>query len=417
MVYRMADWTLAAILATALAGASAFAAEDPAELNNAGIAAYNQAQYDDAIDYFEDALKLSPDNDTLRRNLCNARQGAADLLAKAGDFQAASRHLERAITTDPSNPSPLVQLGAYYLRLDMVSEAISRLEEAIELKPGYLDAHELLGEAYYRDNDLPAARTQWEYVLKMAPDRPGLRERYDKAFREESIESGFKKSDSSHFKLSGPKDMQPHVRNRVLRMLEEAYREIGRKFGGVYPPAPIQVILYGSEQFTQATQLDDHVGAVYDGKIRAPLTDKVGSALPDPELKRRLTHEYVHVVVRFLGGESVPWWLNEGLAETLSTDFGEEERSLLRDAVSSGTPFDLRRLEASQLNNLGADALRIAYLESHAIANHLWSRFGQRRMQEFIGQMATGTKPEEALRAVFRRTYDTLIQEVSGSLF
>jgi len=387
-------------------------AQSPAEYNNRGIEAYDAGNFDFAITWFERALTQAPENATVRRNLCNARQGAADVLAQSGDFASAVTHLERAIAADPANPSPLVQMGAYYLRLDMVSQAIRRLEEAIELKPGHLDAHELLGEAYYRDNDLPWARAQWEYVLRMDPKRPGLRERYDKAFREESIESGFKKTDSSHFRLTGPKDLPHHVRNRIIRLLEDAYREIGRKFGGVYPPGPIQVILYGADQFSEATQLDDHVGAVYDGKIRAPMTDKDGQWLPEDELRRRLAHEYVHVVVRFLAGENVPWWLNEGLAETFSGDFTPAMAETLRAARAAGALFSLAELAPSQLRARNPEALRIAYLQAHLTVRHLWDRFGQRRLRDMMSALASGTPAEQALRENYRRTYDTLLREV-----
>lgn len=406
-------WTLAVLLAFVSVGAGA---ESAVEYNNLGIEAYNGGRYDEAITWFERAVSAGPENGTARRNLCNARQGAADGLAKNGDFDAASRHLERAIASDPENPSPLVQLGAYYLRLDMVSEAILRLEEAIQLKPGYLDAHELLGEAYYRENDIPWARQQWDYVLKLDPNRPGLKDRYQKAFREESVEADFKKSDSSHFKLSGPKDLAYSVRNKVLRMLEEAYREIGRRFGGVYPPGPIQVILYGSEQFTEATQLQDHVGAVYDGKIRAPITDKGGQWLPDEELKRRLTHEFVHVVVRFLGGANVPWWLNEGLAEAFSGEVTADELALLRAARDQGGLYSLKQLEPSQLQALSPDALRLAYVQSHATVDFLWNKFGQRRLRELLSDITSGVAPEESLRSNYRRTYETLYGEVMESV-
>jgi tetratricopeptide (TPR) repeat protein len=403
---------LAGVAAVTMLAAAAYA-YTAVDYNRLGIEAYNGKSYNEAIRHFELALESAPENDTLRRNLCNARQGAADELAKGADFAAAVQHLERAIRVDPGNPSPLVQLGAYYLRLDMVGEAIYRLEEAIELKPGFLDAHELLGEAYYRDNDLPWARRQWEYVLEMDPSRAGLRERYEKAFREESVETGFEKSGSSHFRLSGPKDLPYQVRNRVLRMLENAYRDIGRKLGGVYPPGPIQVILYEDYQFEKATQLAEHVGAVYDGKIRCPVSDSTGTFLPEEELERRLTHEYVHVVVRFIAGENVPWWLNEGLAEALSTPITPGQAQMINMAFHEGRTFPLHALETSQLEKLSPDQLRIAYLQGRVTVEYLLQTGGQRRMSDYLTSLATGEPPEQALNATFRRTYDLLQREVA----
>ena len=403
---------IAGVFVASLLAAAAYA-YTAVDYNRLGIEAYDAKSYSEAIRNFEAALQQAPENDTLRRNLCNARQGAADELAKSADFATAVQHLERAIRVDPANPSPLVQLGAYYLRLDMVAEAIYRLEEAIELKPGFLDAHELLGEAYYRDNDIPWARRQWEYVLQMDPSRTGLRERYEKAFREERVEEGFEKSGSSHFRLSGPKDLPYQVRNRVLRMLEDAYRDIGRKVGGVYPPGPIQVILYEDYQFEKATQLDEHVGAVYDGKIRSPISDRDGAMLPDEELQRRLTHEYVHVVVRFIAGENVPWWLNEGLAEALSAPLTPGQEAMIDAAFREGRTFSLRNLESSQLEKLSPDQLRIAYLQGRVTVEYLLKYGGQRRMTDYLTSLATGEAPEQALHVTFRRTYDILQREVA----
>lgn len=403
----------ACLLLLALCGA-AFG-QYAAEFNDLGIDAYNQGRFQDAIAYFEKAAENAPDSPAVRRNRSNAYQMHADQLAKQGDFANAVKTLEAVVRMDPANPAPLLQMGSYLLRLDHIQEAIFRLEEAVELKPGVLDAHELLGEAYYRDNDLPSARAQWDYVLEMDPKRTALRERYEKAFREESVESDFNRAGSRHFRISYPRGMPMQLRARVLTILERAYLDIGRRMGAVYPPGPIQVIVYDSEQFAQATQLEANVGAVYDGKIRVPLTTQEGDLLDDEELKRRLTHEYVHVVVRHLVGDSVPWWVNEGLAETFSGEIESGRAELLRRVYAQGSAFRLAQLEAHQLKVLDPDALRMAYAQSHATMDLLWTRFGQRRLEQFLGELASGTAPEEALKRTYRRNYANLEQEVAAN--
>lgn len=413
MQYRIL--ALIILLIGGLAAGSAQAqAASAVEYNNRGIQAYNAGRHAEAISYFEKAYEGARDNATVRRNLCNAHQGRANDLAQENNLIEAARHLNLAIGIDPENPAPLVQLGSYYLRMNMVSDAIFRLEEAIELKPGDLNAHELLGEAYYRDNDISSARAQWDYVLEMDPGRRDLRERYEKAFREESVEYDFNRSGSRHFKISYPRNMPYPVRARVLSILESAYWELGRKFGGAYPPAPIQVIIYEAEQFSEATQLDGHVGAVYDGKIRIPLTDASGQFLADDEIKRRLTHEYVHVIVRHLIGEKAPWWVNEGLAETLSRGPEPQDTALLRRALAEGIEFQLADLEAHQLKALQPDALRLAYAQAHAAIGQIWSRFGQPRINQFLAEIAAGATPESALQKIFRRNYPRLEEEVAA---
>jgi tetratricopeptide (TPR) repeat protein len=394
--------------------ASAGAQLAPVDYNNRGIDAYNKGRFQDAIANFEKAYEGARDNDAVRHNLCNARQSLANELAKQTDFAGAVKELELAIGVTPDEAAPLVQLGSYLLRLDRVGDAIARLEEAIQIKATDLDAHELLGEAYYRDNDIPSARAQWDYVLQMDPNRTTLKERYAKAFREESVESDFNRSGSRHFKISYPKSTPYAARGRVLNILESAYWDIGRKFNGVYPPPPIQVIVYDAEQFTEATHLDMNVGAVYDGKIRTPLMDKTGDMLPDTELKRRLTHEYVHVVVRNLTNDRVPWWLNEGLAEHLSRPIEGTEADLLHKMYADGAAFHLAELEGHQLKVLPPDQLRAAYAQAHATVAVLWGRFGQAKMAAFLRDLASGEKPEDAIRQTYQRGYAKIEQEVAN---
>ena len=388
-----------------------------AEYNSAGVDYYNAGQWDNAIAQFERAHELSSDNETVRRNLCNAYQAAAGELAKSADFAAAAKHLENAISVDPKNASPLMQLGSYYLRLDMVGDAIFRLEEAIELAAQDLDAHELLGDAYYKDNDLAAARVQWEWVLEMAPARPNLGAKIEKAKREESVEQDFRRSDSRHFNLSFPQGAPAQSLGNLLSHLERAYLEIGRKFGGVFPPTPIQVIVYSSADFMGVTQQGRHVGAIYDGKIRVPLMDEQKNVLDDQELKHRLYHEYTHVVVRFLAAGNVPGWLNEGLAETFSRDLDGQRIALLRQAYQQGALFSLAGLSDIQLAQRDPTSLQLAYCQSHATVNYLWSRFGQRPLRAMMSSLAEGMNPEEALKTHYRYSYETLRNEVNRALF
>ena len=386
--------------------------QSAAEYNKLGIDAYDADRFNDAIGYFEKAYEKARDNETVRRNLCNARQARANELAKADDFDGAIRELEVAVSVDASNPSPLVQLGSYYLHKGLTRDAILRLEEAIDVKPGYLDAHEFLGRAYYADNDLASARAQWEYVLELDPTRKDLRERYEKALREESVESDFSRGQSRHFRLSYPKEMNYQMRSSMLTMLERIYMEVCRKFEGAYPPGPIEVIVYGADEFTEATQLGDYVGAVYDGKVRAPLTDAEGVPLEQNELRRRLTHEFVHVVVRYLVQDKAPWWLNEGLAETLSKSPEEINTGLLRRALEHGQAFNLSELEAAQLQKLDGDALRLAYAQSHATVRYLWSRHGAHRVRQLVTEVAATGSAEQALVRLFRLDYEQLTNRV-----
>lgn len=397
---------------------AAFAQDDApsaADLNSAGVKHYNAGEWDSAIDAFTEALEIAPGNATLRRNLCNAYQAAANEAALASDFGQAMTLAEVATQVEPDNASPLIQVGAYHLRLGQTSEAIMRLEEALDLAPDSIEAHELLGDAYYRNNNLVDALTEWEWVMEVKGGNASLADKLDKARRESSVEADFGNRGSQHFDISYDPGTAGAEIAQIRSTLERAYLEIGRKFGRVFPPERVKVKLYTAEDFTKVTLLGEHVGALYDGKIRLPVRDKSGRGLDDDELKRRLFHEYTHVVVRYLVDDNVPWWLNEGLAETFSNELSGNDKDMLSRARREKRLFPLADLDGAQLGRLSNEDLRLAYTQSHATVEHLWSSFGPRGLVAMMNALAAGEDAERALVTAYRRNYALLEREVANT--
>ncbi len=391
-------------------------AETATDFNERGVEFYRDKSWDLAIDQFREAYQIAPENETVRRNLCNAYQAASNELAKNADFTTASELLLMAISIDPENALPLVQLGSYYLRLHMTEDAVFRLQEAIELDPENIDAHELLGDAYDKANNLSMALAHWEWVSEVAPERTGVLAKLEKAYREEEVEYNFGAHESRHFRVSFAPGTRIDDVTRVLRTLESAYRQIGMKLGAAYPPAPINVVVYTAEDFARATLLGEHVGAVYDGKIRAPIVDTQGNAIPDDELTRRLFHEYTHAVIRYWVNDRVPWWLNEGLAETLSSEVVQSDRDALGEAYNQNALFSLADLERAQLTELSADELRLAYAQAHVTVDYLWQRYGPRGMVDILTLLAEGSPYEEALSQAYRLNYQLLERQVASNI-
>jgi Flp pilus assembly protein TadD len=398
-----------AFLVLAFTSAGIAVGQSANELNARGVEHYNAGQWESAIEAFEQASASDPDNTVIRTNVSNAYQAYATGLVGAGNFSQAISLLERLLKLDPSNVQPYIQLGAYYLHEGLVNDAIYRLEDAIELAPGNIDAHFLLGEAYYKDNDTTAAVDQWEWVYRAEPEKPGLKERLEAALREERVEYDFKGDSSRNFNVTYSREAEGQLVRKVLRTLENAYREIGRAFGHVYPPTPIQVSLYTARDFSETTQMGDHVGAVYDGtKIRCPVLDEQGTVLSQEELKRRLYHEYVHVIVQHLAKNNAPWWLNEGLAEALSTSLDPNELASLRQARKDDTLPSLQSLEGNPLETFDVDRLRLAYTMSHVAILIIQDRQGMRSLTSLLRMLGEGEARETALRSTSRMNYHTL---------
>lgn len=390
------------------------AADTAAEYNARGVEYYNAREWDQSIRAFRRAYDIDSENETLRANLSNAYRAYANQLVEQRDIPAAIEQLQLAVRFDPQSALPLVQLGSYYLQEGLVTEAIYRLEEAIELEPRNVNAHFLLGEAYHRDNDVTSALDQWEWVTQVDPDRPGLADRYEASLREERVEYNFSGDSSRHFNITFDPNTDIRDVRDVLHLLELAFLEIGRQLGHTYPPTPIQVTLYSAEGFAETTQMGEHVGALYDGsKIRVPIIDSSGELLGRDELKRRLFHEYVHVVVRHIAKDNVPWWFNEGLAEVFSHSIVEQDFRVLQSASRQALLFQLQELSGSQLERLNVDELKLAYRQSHATVTFLKNR-GVRAIILMLHQLGGGEPHEAALRRSFHFTYKTLELAVAG---
>jgi hypothetical protein len=266
-------------------------------------------------------------------------------------------------------------------------------------------------------NELPAALAQWEYVLELQPNRKGLKEKLKKAYREDGVEYGFYRTQSRNFQISYAPGTEGGDLRRITMLLERAYRDLGKQLG-VYPPTPIQVVLYTAPDFAEATLLGNHVGAVYDGKIRVPIADETGRKINEADLKRRLYHEFTHVIVRYWVGDRVPWWLNEGLAQTLSEDFNSTKARILVSTAENGGLLPLEQLETTQLEALSnrVDKLQLAYLQAEATVGVLWHRYGPRGVTIIMNSLADGMSPEEALVAGARINYALLEGEVEREM-
>ena len=131
---------------------------------NYGHSLYEQGRVAEAVEHFEAALRVKPDNVLALLNLARA----AD---EGGDLPNAAERLEQALAIEPGNAVVLLNLGTTYLRLDKVGEAVQYLEEALRhpSDDDYL-AHNSLGAALMRQNRVPEAIVHFRAAVALRPD-------------------------------------------------------------------------------------------------------------------------------------------------------------------------------------------------------------------------------------------------------
>ena len=118
--------------------------------NRQGVIELEAGRYIAAADYFEKAIRLSPNNATAHFNL-----GTAYFYLRR--YDAAIDALRRAAEIDPASAAIRNQLGAAYLERGNTKAAIITFRDALRLKPYNYLAMYNLGCAYVRTEEFGLA--------------------------------------------------------------------------------------------------------------------------------------------------------------------------------------------------------------------------------------------------------------------
>lgn len=209
---------------------------------------------------------------------------------------------------------------------------------------------------------------------------------------------------------------------RVVSALDEAYAHT-RQVLGEAREAPVDVILYTREEFRthQGAALARLAAGLYsDGAIR--IND---AAELTQQTKATLVHEYVHALVddlvqRSSGGQPVPIWLNEGLAEYVEWRYLGSDRPpqalavRMRGAAQSGALPHLSDMAGQALIQRSDPGL--AYGTSAVAVRELLREGGPVRLLGLIRDVGQGSPFEEALQQRYGRTVAQLDEAVSAAL-
>jgi len=120
---------------------------DPLLINEIGVCAYKEEDYDSAIRHFVLALRIADDNEAPAQQYRDTRQNLAHALRKAGRFQEALEHYEEVIRLGQRDCGVFAAKGLVLLELDQAFEATVTLHEGLAISPQDPLASELLAKA------------------------------------------------------------------------------------------------------------------------------------------------------------------------------------------------------------------------------------------------------------------------------
>ena len=134
----------------------------PNSFNNLGLLATREGRIEEAIGYFQEALRASPDHLVALENLGNAYR-------QQKRWDEARTTLERALTVEPRDPAVNYSLAMVYAQTGDTDHAYQYLRQALRLRPDYAEALNNLGVLYLRTSRRDEAVASFEECIRVAP--------------------------------------------------------------------------------------------------------------------------------------------------------------------------------------------------------------------------------------------------------
>jgi tetratricopeptide (TPR) repeat protein len=134
----------------------------PNAWNNLGLLTAREGRTVEAILYFQEALRLSPNHLVALENLGNAYR-------QQKQWDDARKVLERAVAIGPQDPEANYSLGMVLAQLDDSARAYEYLQRALKFRPGYPEALNNLGVLYLRTQRRDEAVASFEECIGVAP--------------------------------------------------------------------------------------------------------------------------------------------------------------------------------------------------------------------------------------------------------
>ena len=329
-------------------------------------------------------------------------------LEKAGGTAASVYAFKKASSLDTDSPTIHLNLAHAYWELRDPAMTQGFLEKLVALAPDEPFPHLALANLFQERDQLGEAARHLDHATARAGKDPAvqsyLRTVTAKVRGTEKSDARLTSRDSAHFTVKFDGEADQVTWTAVLEILEEAYREIGQKFGH-FPSKTIVVVLHTKSTFQSATGSPMWADGLFDpvlGRIQVPVQD----ALADRAwLTRVLRHEFVHALLHDQLSPSisaVPTWLNEGLAMELSGDRWSDLDQVMKQEF---TLIPLPALEGAW-GGLSSETATVAYLEAHSAVHYLIDRFGMSRMQELLAHLKAKQSLAAAMQSQLSLSYE-----------
>ncbi len=322
--------------------------------------------------------------------------------------RASLNAFKKATELDDTNPVILMNLAHTYWEQRDRALTAELLAKLIRVAPDEPFPHVAMADLLHEQDDLTGAEKHLGQAAARARQDPALQSYVAavtaKVHRTRSVESQMTARSSAHFVVKFDGEEDQGIWASVLEILEEAYRDIGQKFGH-FPSRPIMVVLHTKNSFQEATGSPAWADGLYDpslGRIQIPTQ---GATTDIKWLTSVLRHEYVHALLHDRLGTSVgalPTWLNEGLAMQWAGDTWSDVDQAIQGERSV---IPLSNLEGSW-SALPARTSTVAYWWANSATRYMIERWGLARIDELLNAFKTTSSVATAFQNTLLISYE-----------
>ena len=223
--------------------------------------------------------------------------------------------------------------------------------------------------------------------------------------------------ESAHFVLRTRPGKDALLVPYALEGLEKAYAALTKDLG-VSPPAKIRVEVYESAQALSRVSPLTVAEIKASGTIALCKYNRLMITSPRALLRGyawldTLSHEFTHYLVTQKGRNSVPIWLQEGLAKFLETRWrgtpglavDEMSLVLLHKAAKDNKLIPFAAMHPSIAKLPTQEAAALAFAEVEAAIRLLYQHGGQQALTELVAAMAAGARDEKAVSLAYGKTF------------
>jgi hypothetical protein len=292
---------------------------------------------------------------------------------------------------------------------------VRHYSSGLALHPDDVAAQLDLAKVWENLGDLDAAAAALRTALRLAPDDPVGRRRWQRVSEERRVFEAIAvrlhrpvEEPRVHFLTTIAEGVDASAQKIIRQALARACHDVERVVGLTLPE---RVVVHVLSAATVRSSWPPWAAGVADGDGSMALFLRSSRVHPGV-LAALVRHEFCHVVTTATTGRLGPLWLHEAVAERLAKPRMAWEEAQLQAAIKGGCCLPLRVLEGS-FWDLPPHHVSIAYRQCARIGEFLFDTFRPQQVAALLAALRSGAPIADA----FPVALDLTVERMEECLF